>query len=52
MNRHLGEVSSTMIELVAGIKVVKAFSKTGKPSKLRQRSEKLFLNLIGIGVRH
>lgn len=30
MNRHLGEVSSTMIELVAGIKVVKAFSKTGK----------------------
>lgn len=30
MNRHLGEVSSTMIELVAGIKVVKAFTKTGK----------------------
>lgn len=30
MNRHLEEVSSTMIELVAGIKVVKAFSKTGK----------------------
>lgn len=30
MNRHLGEVSSTMIELVTGIKVVKAFSKTGK----------------------
>ena len=30
MNRHLGEVSSTMIELVAGIKVVKTFSKTGK----------------------
>lgn len=30
MNRHLGEVSSTMIELVAGIKVVKAFAKVGK----------------------
>lgn len=29
MNRHLGEVSSTMIELVAGIKIVKAFAKTG-----------------------
>lgn len=30
MNGHLAEVSSTMIELVAGIKVVKAFAKTGE----------------------
>lgn len=30
MNRHLAGVSSTMIELVSGIKVVKAFAKTGE----------------------
>ena len=30
MNRHLAKVSSSMIELVAGIKVVKAFGKTGE----------------------
>ena len=30
MNRHLAAVSSTMIELVSGIKVVKAFAKTGE----------------------
>lgn len=30
MNGHLAAVSSTMIELVSGIKVVKAFAKTGE----------------------
>ena len=30
MNEHLAAVSSTMIELVSGIKVVKAFAKTGE----------------------
>ena len=30
MNGHLAQVSSTMVELVSGIKVVKAFGKTGE----------------------
>ena len=40
MNRHLAKVSSSMIELVAGIKVVKAFGKTGEAHQNYQEATK------------
>lgn len=42
MNRHLAKVSSSMIELVAGIKVVKAFGKTGEAHQNYQEATKDF----------
>lgn len=42
MNTHLAEVSSMMVELVSGIKVVKAFSKVGEAHDNYQNAAKGF----------
>ena len=47
MNGHLATVSSTMVELVSGIKVVKAFGKTGEAHESYAKATAAFSRSYG-----